>query len=144
MSFLLDTNILIALLHRREPVNTITRSKNINDLHISGITIGEIHYGIEKSSPDHIQKNRIAREALLSLFQHIFVDETVSIEYGKIKAELFSSQSYRPDNENDIWIAAHARSKSLILVTENLKDFQNIKGLTIQSWSTNPPSVLQT
>lgn len=132
MAYLLDTNILIALLHKREPANSTIRSKDIADLFISGISIGEIHYGIEKSALEHIEKNRLAREALLGMFQHVFTDEEISVEYGKIKSELFKSKSYNPNNENDIWIAAHARAKSLVLVTENIKDFQSIPRLSIE------------
>jgi len=144
MSYLLDTNILIAVLHKREPANTIIRTKKIEDLYLSGITIGEIYFGIENSSSDHIEQNRILREAVLAQFQHLFSEQDIAEEYGKIKAELSASKSYSPNNENDIWIAAHARAKSKILVTENIKDFQTISGLTIESWSTNPATVIQT
>lgn len=144
MSYLLDTNILIAVLHKREPANTIIRTKKIEDLYLSGITIGEIYFGIENSSSDHIEQNRILREAVLTQFQHLFSEQDIAEEYGKIKAELSASKSYSPNNENDIWIAAHARAKSKILVTENIKDFQTISGLTIESWSTNPATVIQT
>lgn len=140
----MDTNIIIALLHKHEPVNSTLRSKQPDELFISGITIGEIYYGIEKSNPAYKQKNLIAREAIMNFLKHDFMDKNVCEEYGKIKAELFITGSYSPNNENDIWIAAHARAKSFTLVTENLKDFQSIVGLTIESWSTNPPTSIQT
>ena len=144
MKCLLDTNILIKVLHKKEPFNKNLRSKAVEDLFINGITVGEINYGIEKSGPTHKAKNRIARDALMSQFQHLYMDKEVSEEYGKIKAELFGSGSYGPDNENDIWIAAHARAKSYTLITENIKDFQSIPGLTIESWATDPVTSITT
>lgn len=144
MSYLLDTNTLIALLYKKEPTNTNLRTKKVEDLFISGITIGEIHYGIEKSSPEHIAQNRVARVAVIAQFQYVYVDQSIAEEYGKIKSELFANKSYSPNNENDIWIAAHARAKSFILVTENIKDFQSIQGLSIESWATAPISVINT
>ena len=144
MSYILDTNILIAILYTREPANTIVRTKDPEDLFLTGITIGEIYFGIENSSPVHIQNNRIAREAVLAHFEHLFMDRDIVEEYGKIKAELSSTTNYHPDNENDIWIAAHARAKRYTLVTENLRDFEDITGLKIESWSTNPPTSIQT
>jgi tRNA(fMet)-specific endonuclease VapC len=144
MPYLLDTNIIIGLLKKQGFVNSILRTKQPDKLFISGTTIGEIYYGIEKSSPVHKQKNLIAREAIMSFFKHDFIDTSVCEEYGKIKAELFSSKSYSPNNENDIWIAAHARARSFILVTENLKDFDSIPRLTIESWSVSPPKSIQT
>ncbi|MDD4974590.1 MAG: type II toxin-antitoxin system VapC family toxin [Bacteriovorax sp.] len=144
MIYLLDTNTLIALFHRREPTNTYLRTKKPENLFLSGVTIGEIFYGIEKSSFESIAKNRVAREAIMTQFQHVYTDQSISEEYGKIKAELSASKSYSPNNENDIWIAAHARAKSYILVTENLKDFQSIQGLSIECWADNPIKVIQT
>lgn len=144
MSYLLDTNILIALFHRREPTNTHLRTKKPENLFLSGVTIGEISYGVEKSSPEHIAKNRVAREAIMAQFQHLYMDQAIAEEYGKIKVELSASKSYSPNNENDIWIAAHARAKSYILVTENLKDFQSIKGLSIECWADDPVRGIQT
>ncbi len=144
MAYLLDTNIIIALLHKKEPINSTLRSKQPDELFISGITIGEIYYGVEKSNANYKQKNLIAREAIMNLFKHNFMDKNVCEEYGKIKAELFATKSYSPNNENDIWIAAHARAGSFVLITENLKKFQSITGLRIESWSTTPPTSIQT
>ena len=144
MAFLLDTNVIISLLHKKEPINSTLRSKKPEDLFISGVTIGEIYYGIEKSGTTHKHKNLIAREAVLSVFSQDFMDRTVCEEYGKIKAELFTKKSYSPNNENDIWIAAHAKARSFILVTEDLRDFQPITGLTIESWSKTPPHSIKT
>ena len=36
---------------------------------------------------------------------------------------------------NDLWIAAHARTAGLILVTNNEREFRRIQGLEIQNWA---------
>ena len=36
---------------------------------------------------------------------------------------------------NDLWIAAHAKSLEVILVTNNEKEFQRVGGLTIENWA---------
>ena len=36
---------------------------------------------------------------------------------------------------NDLWIAAHGRTKGLILVTNNEREFRRIQGLEIQNWA---------
>jgi tRNA(fMet)-specific endonuclease VapC len=39
---------------------------------------------------------------------------------------------------NDLFIAAHARSLGLRLVTNNIDEFQRVKGLTVENWTTRP------
>jgi tRNA(fMet)-specific endonuclease VapC len=36
---------------------------------------------------------------------------------------------------NDLFIAAHARSLGLTLVTNNTRAFGRVKGLTLQNWT---------
>jgi hypothetical protein len=42
---------------------------------------------------------------------------------------------------NDLFIAAHARSLGLRLVTNNTAEFGRVKGVTVENW-TRPPVVL--
>ena len=37
---------------------------------------------------------------------------------------------------HDLFIAAHARSLGLKLVTNNIEEFQRVKGLTLENWTT--------
>ena len=36
---------------------------------------------------------------------------------------------------NDLWIAAHAKSLKVTLVANNEKDFERVRGLTIENWA---------
>jgi predicted nucleic acid-binding protein len=38
----------------------------------------------------------------------------------------------------DLFIAAHARSLGLRLVTNNIAEFTRVKGLTLENWTTLP------
>ncbi len=40
----------------------------------------------------------------------------------------------RPIGVNDLHIAAHARSDGLILVTNNLTEFERVPGLLTENW----------
>jgi Predicted nucleic acid-binding protein, contains PIN domain len=35
---------------------------------------------------------------------------------------------------NDLHIAAHARSEGLVLVTNNLTEFERVSGLRVENW----------
>jgi tRNA(fMet)-specific endonuclease VapC len=36
---------------------------------------------------------------------------------------------------NDLWIAAHAKSAGLTLVTNNEREFKRVPGLKLQNWT---------
>lgn len=42
--------------------------------------------------------------------------------------------TYQPAHDRDRMIAAHARSRGDILVTDNVKDFQDVPGLLLTTW----------
>lgn len=135
MKYLLDTNVMIHLFQSKEPLNSKVQSHNPSDLAISGFTEAEIQYGIEKSDPKYKEQNQLARTLAMAPFNRVYHDQQISESYGKIKAHLNYQKTYQPSNEIDIFIAATAIAKNLILVTSNSKDFSDIPGLQIQDWS---------
>jgi tRNA(fMet)-specific endonuclease VapC len=40
---------------------------------------------------------------------------------------------------NDLWIAAHAMSAGLTLVTNNEREFKRVPGLKLQNWTSRRP-----
>ena len=55
-----------------------------------------------------------------------------AIQYGNIKAILRKTGQLISDN--DLHIAAHARSRGLILVTNNKKEFERVPALQLENW----------
>ena len=135
MKYLLDTNIMIDLFQAKEPLNRKVQSHHPDDLAISGFTEAEIRCGIEKSDPKYRAENDLARSLAMASFNRIYQDSSVSDTYGKIKAHLLKHKNYIPKNELDIFIAATAIAKDLVLVTSNIKDFAHIPGLKVESWA---------
>ena len=62
-------------------------------------------------------------------------DENASSKYGLIRAEL--EKDGKPIGPLDMLIAAHAKSLNIKLVTNNVKEFERIKGLKIENWVKN-------
>jgi len=56
-----------------------------------------------------------------------------SVEYGKIRAEL--EKKGIPIGPLDMLIASHAKSLDVVLVTNNMKEFESIAGLKIENWT---------
>lgn len=129
--YLLDTNTCIFVLKNRTP-KLRHKFKAIKNLCISSITYGELCFGIENGDAGL----REERYNQLDLFcQRLLVDpwdEEAARQYGLIRASL--KRQGLPIGNNDLLIAAHARSINAVLVTNNTKEFSRVEDLTLEDW----------
>jgi tRNA(fMet)-specific endonuclease VapC len=128
---LLDTNICIYII-KKKPVEVFEKFKNltIGDVGISSITLAELQYGIEKSSSP--EKNREALEKFLTPIEILEYGYDATVEYGKIRAEL--EKKGVPIGPLDMLIASHAKSLDMVLVTNNIREFERVADLKIENW----------
>jgi tRNA(fMet)-specific endonuclease VapC len=131
MEYLLDTNICIYII-KKKPVEVFEKFKNltIGDVGISSITLAELQYGIEKSSSP--EKNREALEKFLTPIEILEYGYDATVEYGKIRAEL--EKKGVPIGPLDMLIASHAKSLDMVLVTNNIREFERVADLKIENW----------
>ncbi|UWG98543.1 type II toxin-antitoxin system VapC family toxin [Dehalobacter sp. DCM] len=59
-------------------------------------------------------------------------DDEAAAEYGKICASL--RRQGTPIGAMDMLIAAHAKAKGLIIVTNNVLEFERVEGLGLGNW----------
>ena len=71
-------------------------------------------------------------EQLLSSLAVLPLDEPVDQHYADIRVTLERAGTLI--GSHDLFIAAHARSRGLTLVTHNLREFQRVPGLRVESW----------
>lgn len=122
MQFMLDTDICIYLI-KKKPVQVLRKLKtlDISDLAISSVTMSELEYGVEKSSrPD---QNRDALNNFITPLEIIPFDEKAASHYGQIRAYL--ERKGMIIGPMDMLIAAHVRSLSCTLVTNNTDEFKS-------------------
>lgn len=132
MKYLLDTNICIYLIRRKaERLIQKFAKHEIGDIGISIITVAELQYGVHRSSR-HVQNNE-ALEGFLVPLTILDFDYAASAAYGRIRATLEAAG--RPIGSLDTLIAAHALSRALVLVTNNVREFSRVDGLLIEDWS---------
>ncbi|MEK7810530.1 MAG: type II toxin-antitoxin system VapC family toxin [Pseudomonadota bacterium] len=129
--YLLDTNICIYIKNHR-PVEVLARFSKLppGKVAMSAITYGELCFGAEKSSKP--KETRHILEQLVSLIPVLPLDETASKHYGKIRQHLQAGG--KPIGNNDLWIASHALANKLILVTNNVAEFERVPGLRLENW----------
>ena len=129
---MLDTNIVIYILKRRQLEILSTFNANANRMAISSITLAELTHGAEKS--DRVTENLEVIDNFCSRLEVLPYGEKAAQHYGAIRAGL--EKLGQPIGVNDIHIAGHARSEGLALVTNNVSEFERVPGLELENWIT--------
>ena len=130
--YLLDTNICIALLNEnRQAVKKFNRY--FSQCYLSTIIVAELYKGVYYSQ--HLVKNLDTLQQFIELLRIEPFDLDAAVEFGKIQSEL--KKIGKPTGELDALIAAVARSRNDILITNNIKDFANIPNLQLENWLEN-------
>ncbi len=131
MSYLLDTSICIYIINAR-PAHVLERfrQESIINIGISSITAAELAFGVIKSGS---KKNRRVLEMFFAPLELFAFDASTIWHYGEIRTEL--EKKGTPIGSLDTMIAAHAKSLNAVLVTNNTKEFNRVKGLTIENWA---------
>ena len=104
-------------------------AKKQNAVSISVLTLAEALFGARK-------KNSQRLESLVGMFRELFPvvpwSENAAEAYALIRTQLETSGS--PIGEMDMLIAASAIAGGYVLVTNNIRHFQRIQGLSIENW----------
>lgn len=125
--YLLDTNILIALLEGDQGV--VSSIELAAEVFIPVIAVGELLFGADKSGRPAQNSAKVERFAAgRSILPCNF---NVARAYGRVKQHL--REKGRPIPENDPWIAAIAACHELVLVTRD-RHFNDVDGLTVTTW----------
>lgn len=130
LKFMLDTNICIFTIknkpeHVRERFNL-----NSDRMCISSVTLMELIYGAEKSQA--VERNLAVVESFVSRLSVLDYDALAAVHSGQIRAELAGRGT--PVGPYDQMIAGHARSRGLITVTNDLKEFKHIPAIRVEYW----------
>lgn len=127
---MLDTNICIYVMRDRHPIPRGRFLALESKLCISSVTVGELAYGAEKS--ERRKQNLEELDIFLSRIEVLDFDEAAARHYGNLRTEL--ERAGTPCGPYDTQIGAHARSESLIVVTNNRREFDRMPGLRVENW----------
>jgi len=130
LKFMLDTNIVIYVIKRKPKQALEIFNLHAGQMCISSITLAEMLHGAEKSEMPDQNLRRI--EDFTSRLQVLDYGNKAAAHYGDIRADL--ERKGTPIGVNDLHIAGHARSEGLVLVTNNLKEFERVDALRLDNW----------
>lgn len=130
LRYILDTNLCIATI--RDKPGTVRGAFNQHhaQMCISSITVMELMYGVELSAQP--QRNLVEVEGFIARLDVLDYDAAAAAHTAQIRAEL--KKAGTQIGPYDQMIAGHARSRGLVVVTHNTKEFQRVAGLRLEDW----------
>ena len=131
LQYMLDTNICIYVIKSRPVALREQFNRLTEQICISTITLAELYYSVEKSA--WRAQNLQAVEEFVARLEALPFSVEAAAHYGQVRAEL--ERAGRLAGPHDMLIGAHARSAGLIVVTNNLREFERIPGLRIENWA---------
>lgn len=130
--YMLDTDICSYIMKRsnRQLLHQLQKIP-VSDVCISVITKAELLFGVEISA--RRQQDEAAVNAFLSYVEVLDLPDQAAPHYAKIRASLKNRGTMI--GANDLFIAAHASSLGLTLVTNNTREFGRVPSLTTENWT---------
>lgn len=131
MRYMLDTNICSYIL-KNHPTAVKQKFEEVGagNICISAIVLAELYYGSARHPKGIVIRREI--DNFVSRLVVIPWDENAADHYGSIRAALEKAGTLV--GAMDMLIAAHAKSCDATLVTNNLREFDRIKGLKLLNW----------
>jgi len=130
--FMLDTDTCSYIMKRsNDLLLKRLRKTPVSDVCISVITKSELLYGVEVSP--RRQQDEVALDGFLRYVEVLDFPDEAAVHYAEIRAYLKSRG--KMIGANDLFIAAHARSFDLTLITNNTREFARIPELKVENWT---------
>jgi tRNA(fMet)-specific endonuclease VapC len=131
LRYMLDTNTCVRVL-KADATSTLAGrfNRHAEQLCISSIVLAELHFGAENSQRVAENLEGIAH-FVARLAAVLDFDAAAAADFGRIKVALRKA----PIGPFDTLIAAHARSRDLIVITGNVSEFARVPGLGVEDWT---------
>src|SRR5574337_1459837 len=130
LRYLLDTDTVIYVIKNRPQQARERFTRHQGSLALSSVSLMELFYGAEKSAQP--ERNWRDVEGFAARLQVLDYDTPAAAHTGQIRA--FLARQGTPIGPYDAMIAGHARTRGLVLVTNNVAEFARVPGLQLENW----------
>ena len=132
--FMLDTDTCIFLMRGESPALAAkVQSVPLQQQVMSAVTFAELTYGVQASAAAKRKQNQSVLDSLVLHLAVLDWPQDAAKHYAEIRADLKKRGAQL--GAADLMIAAHARAMGAIVVTNNVKDFERVKGLAVENWT---------
>jgi tRNA(fMet)-specific endonuclease VapC len=130
LRYALDTNLCIRVLRARPSGLRVKFNAQAEALSLSDVVLYELLYGAERSNdPPRVRREVEHFAARMTVLPF---DSDAAVHTAEIRADL--ERRGCVIGPYDLMIAGHARSRGLIVVTGNLREFERVDGLRCEDW----------
>ena len=131
---MLNTDTCIFLMRGESPALAArVQSVPLQQQVMSAVTFAELSYGVQVSAAAKRKQNQSVLDSLVLHLAVLDWPQDAAKHYAEIRADLKKRGAQL--GAADLMIAAHARVMGAIVVTNNLKDFERVKGLAVENWT---------
>lgn len=131
--FIFDTDIYTNVMKKLPSEELLDHLKKVprRDQFTTAITIGEVFYGIMKSS-NMLRLLKLFETVLLPRVTVLPFDFPAGKKYGEIRSLL--EKQGTPLEHADLQIASIALSRNMTLITGNIRHFKRVPDLKVENW----------
>ncbi|MDP9119932.1 MAG: type II toxin-antitoxin system VapC family toxin [Acidobacteriota bacterium] len=131
MRYLLDTNVCVDYLSGRYPsVAARLQRSSPEEICLSSVVVAELRSGADRSRRRRENHERL--DLLTAEIPCVDFDLTAAAAFGRVRVTL--EEKGVAIGPYDMLIAAQALALGLVLVTANLREFERVVGLELESW----------
>ena len=128
MGLIIDTNVFIHA-EKRDVAIDFMQWAHLGGAFISAITVSELLFGVHRANtPARRRRRQEFVETIISTIPALDVTTEVARAHAELLARLGPAQSI---GAHDAWIGATAIYNGHAVLTDNVRDFSRLKGLTV-------------
>jgi tRNA(fMet)-specific endonuclease VapC len=130
ISHLLDTDVCIHALKGRSPGLRSRFASHDGHMSVSDVTLFELYSGAERYDDPRSRFDLI--DMFVARLEILPFESKAAQHAGQIRAALAGKGQMI--GAYDVMIAGIARSRGLVLATNNMREFQRVEGLRVEKW----------
>jgi tRNA(fMet)-specific endonuclease VapC len=133
MAVLIDASILIEAQRGRLDLGPHVARRADDESFLSVITANELLHGVHRAAqPEQRARRSAFVEAVLERFPLLPLDLATARAHARVWADL--AKAGMLIGPHDLWLAATCIAHGLTMVTANLREFERVPGLEVESW----------
>ncbi|MBE0418317.1 MAG: type II toxin-antitoxin system VapC family toxin [Coriobacteriia bacterium] len=134
MAVLIDASILIEAERGWLDVEPHVARRADEESFLSVITASELLHGVHRAArPDQRARRSAFVEGVLERFPLLEVDLPTARAHAQVWADLSAAGTLI--GPHDLWLAAACIAHGLTMVTANVREFERVPGLQVETWS---------
>lgn len=134
MAVLIDASILIEAERGRLDIAPHVARRAEEEMFLSVITASELLHGVHRAvRADQRARRSAFVEGVLERFPLLEIDLATARAHAQVWANLASAGKLI--GPHDLWLAAGCIAHGLTMITANIREFDRVPGLEVETWS---------